>query len=306
MTLTELKYLVALAQEQHFGRAAEKCFVSQPTLSVAIKKLEEELEVAIFERSRSSVTVTPLGERIVAQAQRVLEEARTIKELASFGKNQFSSPLKLGAIFTIGPYLFPHLVPQIHQQAPTMPLYLLENFTAVLRRQLRDGELDAIIVALPFTEPDVVTRPLYDENFVVVLPLNHPWCKQRVIDPEQLADENLLMLGEGHCFRDQVLAYSPEIARKYNSRLGNMVEGSSLETLKHMVSTGLGISVLPELAVSNLDYNLVTTRPFRPPAPYRTIALAWRASFPRGKAIDLLISTARQCRIATHKKPSTL
>lgn len=306
MTLTELKYLVALAQEQHFGRAAEKCFVSQPTLSVAIKKLEEELEVAIFERSRSSVTTTPLGERIVAQAQRVLEEARAIKELASFGKNQFSSPLKLGAIFTIGPYLFPHLVPQIHQQAPTMPLYLLENYTAVLRRQLRDGELDAIIVALPFTEPDVVTRPLYDENFVVVLPLNHPWCKQRVIDPEQLADENLLMLGEGHCFRDQVLAYSPEIARKYNSRLGNMMEGSSLETLKHMVSTGLGISVLPELAVSNLDYNLVTTRPFRSPAPYRTIALAWRASFPRGKAIDLLISTARQCRITNNKKPSAL
>lgn len=306
MTLTELKYLVALAQEQHFGRAAEKCFVSQPTLSVAIKKLEDELEVAIFERSRSSVTTTPLGERIVAQAQRVLEEARAIKELASFGKNQFSSPLKLGAIFTIGPYLFPHLVPQIHQQAPTMPLYLLENYTAVLRRQLRDGELDAIIVALPFTEPDVVTRPLYDENFVVVLPLNHPWCKQRVIDPEQLADENLLMLGEGHCFRDQVLAYSPEIARKYNSRLGNMMEGSSLETLKHMVSTGLGISVLPELAVSNLDYNLVTTRPFRSPAPYRTIALAWRASFPRGKAIDLLINTARQCRIANNKKPSVL
>lgn len=304
MTLTELKYLVALAQEQHFGRAAEKCFVSQPTLSVAIKKLEEELEVALFERSKSSVTVTPLGERIVIQAQRVLEEARAIHELASFGKNQFSSPLKLGAIFTIGPYLFPHLVPQIHQQAPTMPLYLLENFTAVLRRQLRDGELDAIIVALPFTEPDVVTRPLYDENFVVVLPLNHPWCKQRVIDPEQLANENLLMLGEGHCFRDQVLAYSPEIARKYNSRLGNMMEGSSLETLKHMVSTGLGISVLPELAVSNLDYNLVTTRPFRSPAPYRTIALAWRASFPRGKAIDLLINTASQCHIANNKKTS--
>ena len=303
MTLTELKYLVALAQEQHFGNAAEKCFVSQPTLSVAIKKLEDELGVAIFERSKSSVTVTPLGERIVAQAQRVLEEARTIHELASFGKNQFSSPLKLGAIFTIGPYLFPHLVPQIHQKAPTMPLYLLENYTANLRRQLRDGDLDAIIVALPFTEPDVVTRPLYDENFVVVLPLNHPWCKQRVIEPEQLADENLLMLGEGHCFRDQVLSFCPEIARKYNSRLGNMLEGSSLETLKHMVSTGLGITVLPELAVSNLDYNLVTTRPFRAPAPYRTIAIAWRASFPRGKAIDLLIETASQCRIA-NKKPS--
>ena len=160
MTLTELKYIVTLAQERHFGRAAEKCFVSQPTLSVAIKKLESELDIAIFERSKSSVTVTPLGVRIVTQAQRVLEEARTIRELATAGKDQLSTPLKLGAIFTIGPYLFPHLVPQIHQQAPTMPLYLEENYTGVLRRQLRDGELDAIIVALPFTEADVLTRPL--------------------------------------------------------------------------------------------------------------------------------------------------
>ncbi|MCD8522316.1 MAG: hydrogen peroxide-inducible genes activator [Saccharospirillaceae bacterium] len=297
MTLTELKYIVTLAQERHFGRAAEKCFVSQPTLSVAIKKLESELDVAIFERSKSSVTVTPLGERIVTQAQRVLEEARTIRELASAGKDQLSTPLKLGAIFTIGPYLFPHLVPQIHQQAPTMPLYLEENYTGVLRRQLRDGELDAIIVALPFTEADVLTRPLYDENFVVVLPKNHPWCKQQSIEAEQLADEDLLMLGEGHCFRDQVFEHCPALSRKHHTRLGSVLEGSSLETLKHMVATGLGITVLPESAVSNLDQNLVTTRPFKTPAPFRTVALAWRASFPRGQAIDLLLSTARQCRL---------
>ena len=297
MTLTELRYIVALAQEQHFGRAAEKCFVSQPTLSVAIKKLEEELDVAIFERSKNSVTVTPLGQRIIVQAQRVLEEARAIKELASFGKDQLSSPLKIGAIYTIGPYLFPHMVPQIHRQAPTMPLYLEENYTAVLRRQLRDGELDAIIVALPFTEPDVVTRPLFDEHFVVVLPLNHPWNKLRSIDPKQLVDEELLLLGEGHCFRDQVLAFCPEVAQKYHTRLSGMLEGSSLETLKHMVATGLGITVLPESAVSNLDLNLVATRPFKNPVPYRTVALAWRASFPRGQAIDLLLSTAKLSRL---------
>lgn len=297
MTLTELKYIVTLAQERHFGRAADKCYVSQPTLSVAIKKLESELDVAIFERSKSSVTVTPIGEQIVAQAQRVLEEARAIKDLASSGKDQLSSPLKIGAIFTIGPYLFPHLVPQIHQQAPSMPLYLEENYTGVLRRQLRDGELDAIMVALPFTEPDVLTRPLYDENFVAVLPRNHPWAKQEFIEPDQLADEDLLMLGEGHCFRDQVFEYCPALARKHHTRLGSVLEGSSLETLKHMVATGLGITVLPESAVSNLDQSLLITRPFRSPAPFRTVALAWRASFPRGQAIDLLLSTARQCRI---------
>lgn len=297
MTLTELKYIVTLAQEKHFGRAAEKCFVSQPTLSVAIKKLESELDIAIFERSKSSVAVTPMGERIVAQAQRVLEEARTIRELANAGKDQLSSPLKIGAIFTIGPYLFPHLVPQIHQRAPTMPLYLEENYTGVLRRQLRDGELDAIIVALPFTEPDVLTRPLYDENFVVVMPKNHPWKNQESIEPEQLADEDLLMLGEGHCFRDQVFEHCPALARRHHTRLGSVTEGSSLETLKYMVASGLGITVLPESAVSNLDLNLVITRPFASPAPYRTVALAWRASFPRGQAVDLLLDTARQCRV---------
>ncbi|WP_221793680.1 hydrogen peroxide-inducible genes activator [Oceanobacter mangrovi] len=297
MTLTELKYIVTLAQEKHFGRAAEKCFVSQPTLSVAIKKLESELDIAIFERSKSSVSVTPLGERIVAQAQRVLEEARSIRELASAGKDQLSSPLKIGAIFTIGPYLFPHLVPQIHQRAPSMPLYLEENYTGTLRRQLRDGELDAIIVALPFNEPDVLTRPLYDENFVVVLPKNHPWKNQEHIEPEQLADEDLLMLGEGHCFRDQVFEYCPALSRKHHTRLGSVLEGSSLETLKHMVASGLGITVLPESAISNLDRSLVVTRPFTNPQPFRTVALAWRASFPRGQAVDLLIETARQCRI---------
>ena len=298
MTLTELKYIVTLAQERHFGRAAEKCFVSQPTLSVAIKKLESELEIAIFERSKSSVTITPLGEKIIAQAQKVLEESRSIKEIANAGKDQLSTPLKIGAIFTIGPYLFPHLVPQIHQLATTMPLYLEENYTGVLRRQLRDGELDAIIVALPFTEPDVLTRPLYDENFVVVLPKNHPWESQTAINPEQLIDEDLLMLGEGHCFRDQVFEACPALSNKHHTRLGTVTEGSSLETLKHMVATGLGITVLPESAVSNLDQNLVTTKPFTQPSPSRTVALAWRTSFPRGQAVDLLLETARQCRIS--------
>lgn len=298
MTLTELKYIVTLAQERHFGRAAEKCFVSQPTLSVAIKKLESELDVAIFERSKSSVSVTPLGERIVFQAQRVLEESRSIREIASSGKDQLSTPLKLGAIFTIGPYLFPHLVPQIHQQAASMPLYLEENYTGVLRRQLRDGELDAIIIALPFNEADIITHPLYDEHFVTVLPKGHPWARQDHIEPEQLADEDMLLLGEGHCLRDQVLELCPALARKHHTRLGSVTDGSSLETLKHMVATGLGISILPESAVSNLDKNLVVTLPFAHPAPSRTVALAWRTSFPRAQAIELLLETARQCRIS--------
>ncbi len=296
MTLTELRYIVTAAQERHFGRAAEKCFVSQPTLSVAIKKLESELGITIFERSKSSVTVTPLGEKIVTQAQRVLEESRGIKDIASAGKDQLSTPLKLGAIFTIGPYLFPHLVPHIHKAAPEMPLYLEENYTGVLRKQLREGDLDAIIIALPFNEPDVLTRPLYDEEFIIVMPKGHPWEKKKSIPAEQLMDEDLLMLGEGHCFRDQVFEHCPALHRKQHSHLGSVLEGSSLETLKYMVATGLGITVLPKSAIGNLDDNLLVTRPFKSPAPFRTVALAWRASFPRGKAIDLVLDNTTTCR----------
>lgn len=295
MTLTELRYVVTLAQERHFGRAAEKCHVSQPTLSVAIKKLEAELNITIFERSKNAVAITPLGEQIIAQAQRVLEESRCIKEIANAGQNQLNNPLKIGAIFTIGPYLFPYLIPKIHGAAPNMPLYLEENYTGVLRRQLREGDLDAIIVALPFTEADVVTRPLYQESFVVVMHKDHQWTELSHIDASTLADEDLLMLGEGHCFRDQVYELCPALARKQHSHLGSVLEGSSLETLKHMVASGLGVTVLPETAINNLDLNLVATRPFKSPLPTRTVALAWRASFPRGQAIDLLLEQASGC-----------
>ena len=295
MTLTELRYIVTLSKERHFGRAAEKCFVSQPTLSVAVKKLEGELNVAIFERSKSSVSPTPLGEKIIQQAEKVLAETRILKELAETGKDPLNSPLKVGAIFTIGPYLFPHLVPQVHQLAPQMSLFIEESYTAVLRRQLRDGELDAIIVALPFTEPDVMTRPLYDESFVVVMRKDHELAKLDTIQADMLTKHNLLLLGEGHCFRDQVLELCPALIQQRNNNVGSVTQGSSLETLKYMVATGLGITVLPESAVGNLDAKIITTRPFASPAPSRTVALAWRASFPRGQAIDLLLDTAGKC-----------
>lgn len=295
MTLTELRYIVTLAKERHFGRAAEKCFVSQPTLSVAVKKLEDELNTTIFERSKSAVRPTPLGLKLIQQAEKVIAEARTLKELAATGNDQLSSPLKVGAIFTIGPYLFPHLVPQIYQQAPQMSLFIEESYTAVLRRQLREGELDAIIIALPFNEPDVITSPLYDESFVVVMPKKHALAKLTHIKPEMLTEHNLLLLGEGHCFRDQVIEMCPALRHPKGKQLGNVTQGSSLETLKYMVATGLGITVLPTSAVGNLDSNLITTRPFASPAPSRTVALAWRKSFPRGKAIDLLLDTAGQC-----------
>jgi len=294
MTLTELRYIVTLAQEQHFGQAAERCHVSQPTLSIAVKKLEQELGVELFERSKSKVTPTPTGDAVVAQAQKVLEEASRIQDLADTGKDQLNSPLRVGAIFTIGPYLFPQFIPKLRELAPNMPLVVEESYTATLRRRLRNGDLDVIIIALPFTEPDVVTQPLYTEPFVVLMPEDHPLTKQKSIAPQDMEGENILMLGEGHCFREQVLEVVPSLGRapgKENDRgIRTDTEGSSLETMRHMVASGLGITILPLSAVLGTQNRLqnLTTRPFIKPAPCRTAALAWRVSFPRHKAIDAL------------------
>jgi LysR family hydrogen peroxide-inducible transcriptional activator len=305
MTLTELRYIVTLAQERHFGRAAERCHVSQPTLSVGVKKLEDELGVMIFERSKSAVRLTPVGENIIVQAQKVLESAQGIRELAQVGKNQLVAPLRVGAIYTVGPYLFPHLIPQLHRVAPQMPLYIEENFTHVLRDKLRNGELDAIIIALPFQEADVLTKTLYDEPFYVLMPANHPWTAKTSIDSALLNDKSLLLLGEGHCFRDQVLEACPTVRK--GDEQHTTVESSSLETIRHMVASGLGISVLPFSAVHSHHYapGIIAVRPLSPPVPYRSIAIAWRASFPRPQAIDVLADSIRLCSVARPQGGST-
>ncbi|MCJ8168193.1 LysR substrate-binding domain-containing protein [Atopomonas sediminilitoris] len=304
MTLTELRYIVTLAQERHFGRAAERCHVSQPTLSVGVKKLEDELGILLFERSKSAVRVTEVGAPVIAQAQKVLEQAQTIRELAQAGKDQLKAPLKVGAIYTIGPYLFPHLIPQLHRVAPEMPLYIEENFTHVLRDKLRTGELDAIIIALPFQEADVLTKPLYDEPFSVLLPANHSWCQYSEIPHEWLNDKSLLLLGEGHCFRDQILEACPSLSRPQDDdHKHTTVESTSLETLRHMVASGLGVSVLPLSAVDSHHYaaGVLEVRPFTAPAPLRTVAIAWRASFPRHQAIEVLADSMRLCSVTQPK-----
>lgn len=298
MTLTELRYLVALSETGHFRKAADNCNVSQPTLSIAIKKLEEELGINLFERARHRVTPTPIGERIVAQARTVLQEASNLIHLAEQGKDPLGSMLSVGAIYTVGPYLFPRLVARLRELAPGMPLYIEESYTADLRVKLSGGALDAIFVALPFTEPEVVTRDLFDEPFVVLLPSDHSLAGESAIDPAALAEHKVLLMGEGHCFRDQVLESCPglqESMQAHRARDLATVEGGSLETLKQMVASGMGITVLPESAASLSLYsesNLVL-RPFTDPAPSRTIALAWRVSYPRHQAIDILTDALR-------------
>lgn len=295
MTLTDLKYIVALARERHFGRAADKCFVSQPTLSVAVKKLEDELGVILFERSPQEVRVTPTGERIVAQAEKVLAETAQLTEIAAAGKNPLAGPLRLGVIYTIGPWLLPRLVPILHEWAPAMPLLLEENYTHRLLEKLKAAELDVAILALPVDEPGLVAQAVYDENFCALVPVSHPWAKLKAVDPAGLLDQPLLMLGRGNCFRDQVL----DLCARAGQGGPRVLEGSSLETIRHMVASGVGITVMPATAVDGIAKNdpLLRVRPFIEPTPTRRIAIVWRSSFPRHQAIDLLRRALFDCKL---------
>jgi LysR family hydrogen peroxide-inducible transcriptional activator len=307
MTLTELKYIVAVARERHFGRAAEACFVSQPTLSVAIKKLEDELNVQIFERGTSEVSVTPIGEQIVTQAQRVLEQTLAIKEIAKQGKDPLVGPLRLGVIYTIGPYLLPTLVKQMIKRVPQMPLMLQENYTLKLIELLKQGEIDVAIMALPFPETGLMLRPLYDEPFVVALPSGHAWENRSKIDATDLKQETMLLLGSGHCFRDHVLGVCPELMRFSQNADGiqKTFEGSSLETIRHMVASGVGITVLPRMSVQEVkpqaggvDSGLLSYVAFDEPVPDRRVVLAWRKSFTRMPAIDAICDAINACDLA--------
>ncbi|OYT85715.1 MAG: LysR family transcriptional regulator [Burkholderiales bacterium PBB6] len=297
MTLTELRYIVAVARERHFGRAAEACFVSQPTLSVAIKKLEEELDVKIFERGSSEVSMTPLGEAIVRQAQSVIEQAQGIREIAKRGKDPLAGPLRLGIIYTIGPYLLPDLVKNAIEQTPQMPLMLQENFTVKLLDMLRTGEIDCAIMAEPFPDTGLALAPLYDEPFMVAMPASHPLAGRSQISSQELKQETMLLLGTGHCFRDHVLEVCPEFARFSSDTEGikKSFEGSSLETIKHMVASGMGITVVPGLSVPATPQPHLVHVPFEAPVPMRRVVLAWRRSFTRYEAIAALRNAIYAC-----------
>ena len=321
MTLTELKYIVAVARERHFGRAADACYVSQPTLSVAIKKLEEELEVKLFERSASEVSVTTLGDQIVRQAQIVLDQAAAIKEIAKRGKDPLAGVLTLGVIYTIGPYLLPELVRQSIERTPQMPLMINENMTAKLLEMLRTGEIDCAIVAEPFPDTGLAMAPLYDEPFYAAVPSMHPLAARDSISSNELKNETMLLLGAGHCFRDHVLEVCPEFARYSSNTEGirRTFEGSSLETIKHMVSAGMGVTLVPRLSVPRdalittsrrrkSDDNHIRYLPIQDAdgggPPMRRVVLAWRRSFTRYEAIAALRNAIYACELPGVKRLS--
>jgi len=336
MTLTELKYIVAVAREKHFGRAAESCHISQPTLSVSIKKLEDELDAKIFERSVGEVGLTPIGEEIVAQAQAVLEQSARIYEIAKSGKDPLAAPLRLGVIYTIGPYLLPQLVRHNIERTPQMPLMLQENFTHRLLEMLRTGEIDCAILAEPFPDNGLASLTLYDEPFMVAVPSTHRLAQEKSVSAEVLKTEHMLLLGAGHCFRDHVLEVCPEAARlgaggmghhgQEASSLQKSFEGSSLETIKHMVAAGMGITVVPVLSVppealaadagerkikagktkaGQGSEVFIQYLPFAGNAPTRRVVLVWRRSFTRYEAMAELRNTVYACDLPGVLRPAS-
>lgn len=298
MTLNELKFVIAVARERNFRRAAEKCFVTQPALSLGIKKLEEELDIIIFERSRSEVTPTIIGEKIIEQAMIVIEQSNRLKEMAKLGTNPLKGLFKLGMIHSVGPYLLPEIIPILRLSAPDMPLEVEENLTANLEVQLKNGVIDAAIIALPFDLPGIEVKTLYDEEFSVVVPISHRWANRLVVKPEELSEEKVLLLNTGHCFSNQVTLACPELSRK-----GEVLQGNSLETIRNMVASNLGITVLPATAtVARYANPLLKVISFEEPVPTRRIAIAWRKSYVRTQAIEKLIDAITEVNNAMFKK----
>jgi LysR family hydrogen peroxide-inducible transcriptional activator len=283
VNLKDLRYLVALADTGHFGKAAERTFVSQPTLSAQLKKLEEYLGVKLVERRPKNVQLTEVGKQVVARARRMLNEGDEIIAVARNNADPFAGKLKMALIPTIGPYLLPRVMPKLRKALPHLKLMLYEYQTESLLARLRDGEIDIGIMALPTSEDGIETRVLYQEDFTVALPNGHALGAKSTIKLQDLKGHTLLLLEDGHCLRDQAL----EVCSRVDVREPEDFRATSLETLRQMVVAGLGITLLPELAVESPfgSQRGLTVRRFAKPVPHRTVGAVWRKSSTRIPAI---------------------
>ncbi|WP_455209926.1 LysR substrate-binding domain-containing protein [Kaarinaea lacus] len=294
MNLRDLKYIIAVAETRHFGRAAERCFVSQPTLSGQIKKLEEELGVTIFERTNRSVEVTPVGEAILVYARQMMEQAEAIEQLAQAHQDPLAGPLRVGAIPTLSPYLMPLILVPLKKRYPQVRLVLSEEITDTLLTRLHNHEIDTILLATPMEEPDLEVIPLFDEPFWLAHPRKHALYNKDEITRKDLDDLELLLLSEGHCLAKQAM----EVCRmKERSAQGEMADlrASSLETLLQLVGAGFGCTLVPALAVRGswtTDTGIIA-RPLAIKDAYRTISLVFRATFPRRAAIEAFAQIIR-------------
>jgi len=282
--LKDLRYLVALADERHFGRAAQRSFVSQPTLSSQLKKLEESLGVQLIERQPNRVTLTDAGEQIVSRARRILEASDEVVTLASAHRDPLAGRLRLALLPTIGPYLLPRVAREIHKALPRLELRLYEYQTGQMLEKLNSGQVDVGILALPVNLEGLEARPLYDEPFTVALPAHHRLAKKKEVEVADLKDESLLLLEDGHCLRDQAL----EVCSGIGVQEKQDFRATSLETLRQMVATGAGVTLLPELASRGAygGSQGVVLRPFVKPAPVRHVGAVWRKTTARLPAID--------------------
>ena len=290
ITFTELRYIVAVADERHFGRAADACHVSQPTLSTQVKKLEENLGVQVFERTSRAVQVTPAGREILDRARTILGEVQTIGDLARGHAEPLAGPLRLGLIPTLGPYVLPWLVPQVQQSFPRLRLAVRESVTAQLLDELVRGQLDAALLALPVGTPGLVSEALFDEPFWVLAPATHPLATRARVAESDLEGQRVLLLTDGHCLREQALAICGQGA----AAAGDDFRATSLETLRQLVAAGIGVTLLPALAVAALaTLPTVAVRPFRAPAPSRRIGLVWRRGASPAPALPHLAAFIR-------------
>jgi LysR family hydrogen peroxide-inducible transcriptional activator len=291
MTLTELRYLVALAETRHFGRAAEACFVTQPTLSAGLKKLEDHLGVQLVERTSKRVALTPVGAAVVEQARCVLDECSAIESIAREGQEPLSGPFRLGVIPTLGPYTLPWMVPPLRKEHPELELILREDLTDHLLEALRSHAIDAALLALPIPGDDLRSEPVFDEPFWLAAPADHPLAARKRVRQSDLRGHRVLLLGEGHCFRDQALDVCNEVGADTEAE---DFRATSLETLFQMVRAGLGCTLLPALALpAHAQDEAVALHPFTRPAPIRRIAVVWRKSFPRPRDCTLLAQSIR-------------
>lgn len=291
MNLRDLRYLIALADLRHFGRAAEACHVSQPTLSIRIMKLEEELGVALVERAPRHVMLTPVGVDIAERARRVLADVEQMREMARRTTDPEAGSVRLGLFPTLGPYLLPHVVPNIKVRFPRLELLLIEEKTAVLLSMLRAGQLDAAVLALPLHEDWLETEFLFEEPFMLAVPDGHPLASHRDLRLSELADQNLLLLEDGHCLRDQAL----EVCSLAGAGEKEGFRATSLETLRQMVAAGVGITLLPMLAVTPPVPNSPSIKllSFKDPPPTRRLAMVWRRSSAMGPFLHDLAGILR-------------
>jgi len=284
ITFTELRYLLALADTGHFGKAAAKCFVTQPTLSAQLKKLEENLGVQLVERTPRGAQLTPIGQQVVAHARAILEHVQAIGDAALGHSDPLAGELHLGVIPTLGPYFLPKVLVPLQHTFPRLRLFVEEQITAVLLEHLLNHQLDAALLALPVDASGVEALPLFDEPFWVLVPRNHPLTKKACIREADLEGQNVLLLTEGHCLREQALS----LCMKHNAQVAGDFRAASLETLRHLVAAGYGCTLIPELAVSSLGDEKTVVRPLVGAEARRRIGLVWRKSYPRPESIAAL------------------